>query len=69
MTLTDTSVVTLTPGTGSVHPPLVSGAELMAKFPQLVPPTNADDGESPVLAISGLIQEMWIFEFVKWLLC
>lgn len=51
MTLTDTSVVTLTPQTGSINPPLVSGAELFAKFPVLVPPTDADDGESPVLAI------------------
>jgi len=43
MTMTDTSMVTLMPVTGSINPPLVSGAELFAKYPSLTPPTNFGD--------------------------
>lgn len=51
MTMTATSVVTLTAEPTSLYPPLVSGAEVYAKYPVLTPPTYADDGEVPLPSV------------------
>ncbi|KAG0629756.1 hypothetical protein M758_1G127600 [Ceratodon purpureus] len=43
MTVSDTSVITMTPTPTSIDPPLVSAAELFAKFPALVQTTDIAD--------------------------
>jgi len=47
ISLTETSAVTLSStDPPTLDGPLVSGAEMLWKYPTLTPPTNADDGKS-----------------------